>query len=56
MNKCRKNNNKFKILKLKIEKRIKKEEDRKRKKERKLHRTAELNIDVKVYNKNKKCD
>ena len=62
MNKCRKNNNRFKKLKIKIKKKrkVKKNGRRKKKgKEKKKGNSTELqkpNVEAEVYNNNKKCD
>ena len=50
-NKCRKNNDRFKILKIKI----KKKENRKKKKENSPE-LQNLNIEAEVFNNNEKCD
>ena len=47
-NKCRKNNNRFMKLKIKIQKGEKGKV--------KLHRTAEVHREAEVYNNSKKCD
>ena len=56
MNKCRKNNNRLKNLRIKI---IKKKKEKKGKKKKKKENPIELqksNTETEVYNNSKKCD